>query len=79
VADEQIAPEPRRGGGISSKIWVIGILAALMVILFIQNSQEIHIDFLFADTEISLFFALLFSAILGFALGWLIARLRRTD
>ena len=71
--------EPRRGDGVSSRVWVIGILAVLLVILFIQNSQEVHIDFLFADTQISLFFALLLSAALGFGLGWLIAKLRRRD
>jgi uncharacterized integral membrane protein len=78
VGDEE-AMEPRRGNGVSSKVWVIGILIVLIVILFIQNSQEVHIDFLFADTQISLFFALLLSTVLGFALGWLVARLRRRD
>lgn len=78
MADEQIA-EPRRGGGGNSKLWVIGILAALMVVLFIQNSQEVNFDFLFLDIQASLFFALLTTAGLGFGLGWLIARLRRRD
>jgi uncharacterized integral membrane protein len=76
VADEESV---ERRDGFGAKVWAILIIAVFTVILFIQNSQEVHIDFLFADTQISLFFALLFSAVLGFALGWLIARLRRRN
>ena len=77
MADEEI-PE-RRSSGWGAKPWVIGALVVIIVITMIQNSQEVHIDFLFADMAMSLFFALLLSTVIGFALGWLVAKLRRHD
>lgn len=57
--------------------WLIGIVAVLLLILIVQNSQRVEVHFFFADTHTPLIFALLVAAALGALLGWLLPRLRR--
>jgi uncharacterized integral membrane protein len=56
--------------------WMIAIVALLLLILIIQNSQKVEVHFFFADTHTPLIFALLIAAILGALVGWLLPRLR---
>jgi uncharacterized integral membrane protein len=75
-------PEPgqlegRRQEGTNLRLWV-GLGVAIVAILFIAlNSQDVVVDFLFAETETPLFFALLISTALGVAIGWLVPIVRR--
>jgi uncharacterized integral membrane protein len=63
----------------SPAVWV-GVAAAIVALIFIaQNSQSVQVDFIFAETETPLFWALLISAALGALAGWLIPKLRRRD
>ena len=57
--------------------WLIAIVALLLLILVIQNSQKVEVHFFFADTHTPLIFALLIAAALGVLIGWLLPRLRR--
>jgi uncharacterized integral membrane protein len=49
----------------------------LLLIFIFENSQTVKVKFIFASTSTPLIFALLISAALGVAVGWLLARLRR--
>jgi uncharacterized integral membrane protein len=74
VADQPPAAVPERKS--NARLWVIGILIAVVVIFFALNSQEVKIHFIVATTTTSLFWALLISALLGFLIGYLLARWR---
>jgi uncharacterized integral membrane protein len=63
----------RRGFGATILI-VTGIL---LVIFLLQNLDDANIDFLFWDWDVSIAWAILLSAALGFVLGWVVAWLRR--
>ena len=52
----------------------IGLLALVFVL---QNTDDTSVKFLFAETELPLFFALVISIVLGAAIGWLAPRVRR--
>jgi uncharacterized integral membrane protein len=49
----------------------------LLLIFIFENSQTVKVKFIFASTSTPLIFALLISAALGVAVGWLLPRLRR--
>ena len=67
----------RRQERSSWRLWAIGIAALLLAIVVIQNAQKVPVDFLFAETEMPLIFALLGAGILGFVIGWLLPIVRR--
>ena len=52
-------------------------IALLALIFVLQNTGETSVKFLFAETELPLFFALVLSIVLGAAIGWLAPRVRR--
>jgi uncharacterized integral membrane protein len=56
---------------------VIGIAAVALLILIVQNSQKVEVNFFFASTETPLVFALVIAGLLGFVIGWLLPRVRR--
>jgi uncharacterized integral membrane protein len=73
VADDEF----RGGGGPSAKLWGILVLVVLAVVFIALNSQEVKIDFLVGETTAPLVFALVISTLLGFVIGYLIARIGR--
>lgn len=76
VSMESRMPEaPRKGGG-DWKRWVAGIAAIALLILIVQNSQKVEVNFFFASTETPLVFALLIAGLLGAIIGWLAPRVR---
>jgi uncharacterized integral membrane protein len=69
--------QPQRDEGIAWKRWVAGIALVLLAILIAQNSQQVEVNFFFANTETPLVFALLVAGLLGALIGWLAPRARR--
>jgi uncharacterized integral membrane protein len=57
--------------------YLAGAIALLALIFVLQNTGETRVKFLFAETELPLFFALVISIALGVAIGWLTPRVRR--
>ena len=56
----------------------VGIAAAVIaLILIIQNSQDVEINFIFASTTAPLFFILIIVFALGALTGWLLPHVRR--
>jgi uncharacterized integral membrane protein len=70
-------PEAPRKEGPQWKRWVAGIALVLLVVLIVQNSQKVEVNFLFAETQTPLVFALLIAGVLGALVGWLAPRVRR--
>lgn len=52
-------------------------LAVLAAIFVLQNTDDTDVDFLFAEAQLPLFFALLLAVALGVAIGWLAPKVRR--
>ena len=60
------------------RFYMIAALVALALIFVIQNTEKTNVSFLFAETEMPLFFALLIALALGALIGWLTPRVRRS-
>lgn len=66
-----------RKGGTNWKLWAAGAAAVLLIIFFVENSQEVEVRFLFVKTTTPLIFGLLVAGILGVLIGWLAPKVRR--
>lgn len=70
-------PIETRREGTKWRRWLVGIAAVFLVVFFAVNSQEVTVEFIFAETKTPLIVALLLSALLGALIGWLGPRVRR--
>jgi len=52
------------------RAWIIGTLAALVLIVALQNSQQVSVEVLFASFNAPLIVMLLLFAALGALIGW---------
>jgi uncharacterized integral membrane protein len=78
MADERRVEHHRGGGeGRSARFYVICVLIALALIFVLQNTDDTNVKFLFAETSMPLFFALVIALALGAAIGYLTPRVRR--
>lgn len=59
----------RREGG-NVRHWILGSAIALLVIIALQNSQKVKVEFLFVDTQTPLIVALLIAGALGAVIGY---------
>ena len=60
------------------KFWALGVAVLLLLIVFLQNSQEVAFKFLFiVDTSAPLVFLLLVAALVGAVIGYTAPILRR--
>jgi uncharacterized integral membrane protein len=58
----------------------IACAAAFLAFVFvIQNTDETQVKFLFAETRMPLFFALIIAILLGAAIGWLTPKVRGSN
>ena len=78
-----MSDDPKRHGGHDGggdrrwRTYLAMGLALLALIFVLQNTGETSVKFLFAETEMPLFFALVIALALGAAIGWLAPRVRR--
>ncbi len=62
------------------RAWGVGLLIALVLIVALQNSQEVHVDVLFLSINAPLIIILLITAFIGAVIGYvapLVLRHRR--
>lgn len=59
------------------RAWGIGVLIALVVIVCLQNSQEVHVDVLFLSVNAPLIVILLIAVAVGALIGYVAPVLRR--
>jgi len=55
---------------------IIGILVVLFAIVLFQNTQVITVKFLFWEVQMAQILILLLSALLGFAIGYILLHIR---
>jgi uncharacterized integral membrane protein len=65
-----------RREGPSGKLIAVGIVAVILLLFVVQNTDRTHFDFLFLDGEFPLWAMIVAGAALGFVAGWAFARLR---
>jgi uncharacterized integral membrane protein len=76
VPEETPRSEYRREG-LGGKGIVLITAGVLLLIFFLQNLEDASVDFLFWDWDIAIAVAIGVAAILGFAIGWAMGRMRR--
>jgi uncharacterized integral membrane protein len=59
------------------RAWTVGILAALVLIVALQNSQQVSVEILFVSTEAPLIVILLVAVAVGALIGYVAPVLRR--
>ena len=65
-------PHQRRQWNIRPKQVVVGLLALLLVIFALLNTQEVRVDFIFRDARTPLIVVIVGSALIGFVIGWFV-------
>jgi uncharacterized integral membrane protein len=77
VSDRDPNRHDEQGGDRRWRSYLAMAIALLALIFVLQNTGETSVKFLFAETEMPLFFALVLAIVLGAAIGWLAPRVRR--
>jgi uncharacterized integral membrane protein len=53
------------------RLWIIGILVALVVVVCLQNSQEVSVEVLFASFDAPLIIVLAAFTLIGMLIGYI--------
>ena len=59
------------------RVWVVGVLVALVFVVVLQNSQEVRVDVLFVTVNAPLIVTLLAAVAVGALIGYLAPVVRR--
>jgi uncharacterized integral membrane protein len=59
------------------RVWVVGILVALIAIVCLQNSQQVRVDVLFVTVDAPLIITLLAAVAIGALIGYVTPLVRR--
>jgi len=60
------------GRTVNVKLILLGVLAAILVLFALLNTHEVGVDFIFNTWSASLIVVILISAVIGFAIGFLV-------
>ena len=66
-------------GGRGVRFWLLVVLIVLGVVFIAVNFQKVTIDFIVAEAQAPLVVALLITGLLGFVIGLIFPRIRRSD
>ena len=66
------AQTPRRR--VSGSVIVISVLGLVLLLFAVLNTDEIGVDFIADTVKAPLILVIFLSALLGFAIGWFVAR-----
>jgi uncharacterized integral membrane protein len=82
--DEERRPDREARGdwverreGPSGKLIVLGVVAVLLLIFVIQNTDEADVDLLLWDAVLPIWQVIVIAAVLGIAAGWILGRVGR--
>jgi uncharacterized integral membrane protein len=65
--------------GVSPRWIVAGVVAVLLLIFALQNSERVDVDVLFFDAQVRVVTVILVSAVLGFLVGWFVGHPSRAE
>jgi uncharacterized integral membrane protein len=68
---------PQEKKQVNWRAWAVGILAALVLIVALQNSQQVSVEVLFISTKAPLIVILLIAVAVGALIGYVTPVLRR--
>lgn len=78
MADQRNAIDTAtRREGRGWRAYVLAAAVILLLVFFLQNSQEVEVQFLVTETQTPLIFALLIAGALGALIGWAWPHVRR--
>ena len=60
-----------------TKLIVAGVIGVLLLLFVVQNSEKATVNFLFFDANVSVWFVIVLSAVLGFLAGWFVGKSRK--
>ncbi|MGH2982087.1 MAG: LapA family protein [Solirubrobacterales bacterium] len=63
--------------GVNWRAWTVGVLAALVLIVALQNSQQVEVEVLFVETKAPLIITLLIAVGIGAVIGYVTPLVRR--
>jgi uncharacterized integral membrane protein len=66
-----------RREGPNWRLWAWAIAIVILAVFALQNTEEVHIEFLFVESETPLIVGLLIAGALGALIGWLAPIVRR--
>ena len=72
-------PGQASSGGRGVRFWLLVALIVLGFVFIAVNFQKVTIDFIVAEAQAPLVVALLITGLLGFVIGLIVARIRRSD
>jgi lipopolysaccharide assembly protein A len=73
MADEHRAPPAR---SVNPKMVAILVLAVVLIVFGLVNTNQVNVDFIVASVDVAMIVVIVVSAVVGFGLGWLVARHR---
>lgn len=86
LPDEHGDREDRRGGdwterreGPGAKLLVLVLVAVILLVFVLQNTDRADLDFLLWDGSFPLWTMIVVAAALGFVGGWVVGRIDRAD
>jgi uncharacterized integral membrane protein len=77
MSDRPARPARQAAGETNWKGWAFVVLAILLLIVVVQNSQEVSFNLLFINTSAPLILLLVGAAAVGAAIGYLFPIVRR--
>ena len=60
-----------------TKLIGAGVIGVLLLLFVVQNSEKATVNFLFFDANVSVWFVIVLSAVLGFLAGWFVGKSRK--
>lgn len=66
-----------RREGPSGKLIALGVVALLLLIFVIQNTDKADVDLLLWDAVLPIWLVIVIAAVLGLAAGWILGRVGR--
>jgi len=68
---------PQEKKPVNWRTWIVGTLAALVLVVALQNSQQVSVDVLFVNVDAPLIVVILASAAIGALVGYVTPVVRR--
>jgi len=74
-----VADDQRAQSRIKPHYIVVGICLGVLAVFALVNIDDVRVDFAVDTVDAPLVLVIVVSALLGFLIGWVIGRRRRTD